>query len=298
MLVRPPSLRRSALLACALTVALATAACTGDARARRRSPTPSPSEESGKPTEKPRKVTFGAYGSEEEVAAFQSVVDSFNAALDHPPGHPAVVARPRVRPRGRARRQRARRVPDLAHRPRPARRRRGAPAGEPAARRARGRLRRPLLARRRRRLRDGRRAPVHGVLGVADGHLLQHRPRRLRQDGAPRARRADRRRRGRARPLDARGVRRGRAVRLAPRRHARRLDRPDPPGPGAVHLLRRRRGLRRRPRAHVARLLRRQHPRGAERDPRHPARPHASRRPTPSSRGRRRSSSSSAASSR
>ncbi|WP_299925842.1 extracellular solute-binding protein [uncultured Nocardioides sp.] len=73
------SLRRSALLATALTVALTTAACTGDAEPDPQ-PTPSPSAgQSGKPTEKPREVTFGAYGTEEEVAAFQSVVDSFNA---------------------------------------------------------------------------------------------------------------------------------------------------------------------------------------------------------------------------
>ena len=73
------SLRRSALLATALTVALTTAACTGDAEPDPK-PTPSPSAgQSGKPTEKPREVTFGAYGTEEEVAAFQSVVDSFNA---------------------------------------------------------------------------------------------------------------------------------------------------------------------------------------------------------------------------
>ncbi|NPC40957.1 extracellular solute-binding protein [Nocardioides sp. zg-1230] len=74
------SLRRGALLATALTVALTTAACTGDAEPDpqpTRSPSASPS---GKPTEKPREVTFGAFGTEEEVAAFQSVVDSFNAS--------------------------------------------------------------------------------------------------------------------------------------------------------------------------------------------------------------------------
>jgi multiple sugar transport system substrate-binding protein len=70
--------RRSALAASALALALTTAACTGDAEPEQ-DPTPTPSA-SGKPTEKPRKVTFGAYGSEEEVAAFQSVVDSFNAS--------------------------------------------------------------------------------------------------------------------------------------------------------------------------------------------------------------------------
>nr|WP_253942010.1 extracellular solute-binding protein [Nocardioides sp. zg-1230] len=59
---------------------MTTAACTGDAEPDpqpTRSPSASPS---GKPTEKPREVTFGAFGTEEEVAAFQSVVDSFNAS--------------------------------------------------------------------------------------------------------------------------------------------------------------------------------------------------------------------------
>lgn len=59
-------------------VTFATAACTGDAE-----PEPQPTKppgQSGKPTDKPRQITFGAYGTEEEVAAFQSVVDSFNAS--------------------------------------------------------------------------------------------------------------------------------------------------------------------------------------------------------------------------
>ncbi|MFC7727281.1 extracellular solute-binding protein [Nocardioides sp. GCM10028917] len=73
------SRRRSVLLAATLTVALATAACTADAEPDPE-PTRSPTGQSGKPTEKPREVTFGAYGTEEEVAAFQSVVDSFNAS--------------------------------------------------------------------------------------------------------------------------------------------------------------------------------------------------------------------------
>ena len=83
------SLRRSALLATALTVALTTAACTGDAEPDPQ-PTRSPSaSQSGKPTEKPREVTFGAFGTEEEVAAFQSVVDSFNASSTTRRGGPA-----------------------------------------------------------------------------------------------------------------------------------------------------------------------------------------------------------------
>ena len=78
MLPSRSSLRRGALAACALTVALSLAACTGDA-----DPDPDPGTsptKTGNPTEKPRKLTFGAYGTEEEVAAFQSVVDSFNAS--------------------------------------------------------------------------------------------------------------------------------------------------------------------------------------------------------------------------
>ena len=71
------SLRRSVLAACALVVALATAACTGDADPEPR-PTKSPGQ-SGGAGDKPRQITFGAFGSEEEVAAFQDVVDSFNA---------------------------------------------------------------------------------------------------------------------------------------------------------------------------------------------------------------------------
>jgi len=60
----------------ALVVALTTAACTGDAEP---DPQPSPTQGQGAGADKPRKIVFGAYGSEEEVAAFQSVVDSFNA---------------------------------------------------------------------------------------------------------------------------------------------------------------------------------------------------------------------------
>ncbi len=78
MLPRPSALRRSALAACAVTVALSLAACTGGTE-----PTPDPTgspTRTTKPTDKPRKITFGAYGTDEEVAAFQSVVDSFNAS--------------------------------------------------------------------------------------------------------------------------------------------------------------------------------------------------------------------------
>ena len=42
--------------------------------------TTAPRSKTAKPTEKPRKIVFGAFGSDEEVAAFQSVVDAFNAS--------------------------------------------------------------------------------------------------------------------------------------------------------------------------------------------------------------------------
>lgn len=57
-------------------VALSTAACTGDGDP---APQPTKTPVSSDSSAKPRQVTFGAYGSDEEVAAFQDVVDSFNA---------------------------------------------------------------------------------------------------------------------------------------------------------------------------------------------------------------------------
>ena len=91
------SFRRTALLATALTVALTTVACTADAEPEPR-PTRSPSA-TQEPTEEPREVTFGAYGTDEEVAAFQSVVDAFNASsttrkvtLKSWPDHESAVA--------------------------------------------------------------------------------------------------------------------------------------------------------------------------------------------------------------
>jgi multiple sugar transport system substrate-binding protein len=76
--LRSSSLRRGAVAACAVTVALSLASCTGDAEPTS-DPGTSPTK-TVKPTDKPRQVTFGAYGTDEEVAAFQSVVDSFNAS--------------------------------------------------------------------------------------------------------------------------------------------------------------------------------------------------------------------------
>ncbi|WP_210502872.1 extracellular solute-binding protein [Nocardioides xinjiangensis] len=91
------SLRRRAVASCALALALTTAACTGDAEPEPR-PTRSPDQGQSSPSE-PRRITFGAYGTEEEVAAFQSVVDSFNAssttrqvALKSWPDHESALA--------------------------------------------------------------------------------------------------------------------------------------------------------------------------------------------------------------
>jgi multiple sugar transport system substrate-binding protein len=76
------SVRPSALAGCALVVALATlgAACTAEGEPGAGSTTPPAKGQTGGQAEKPREVVFGAYGSDEEVAAFQDVVDSFNAA--------------------------------------------------------------------------------------------------------------------------------------------------------------------------------------------------------------------------
>ncbi len=69
-------LRRLALGGCAFLVALGGAACTGDAQ-----PSPAtPTKTATKTPDAVRQIVFGAYGSDEEVAAFQRVVDSFNAA--------------------------------------------------------------------------------------------------------------------------------------------------------------------------------------------------------------------------
>lgn len=69
--------RHLALLSCTLLVALTGAACTDGTAST--PPTPGKDTQSIGP-EKPRELVFGAYGNAEEVAAFQSVVDSFNAA--------------------------------------------------------------------------------------------------------------------------------------------------------------------------------------------------------------------------
>ena len=70
------------------------------------------------------------------------------------------------------------------------------PAHRRPARRPRRRLRRRLLAAGARGLRQRPRAPVHALRHLADGHLLQHRARRLPGDGRARPRRTHRRRRG------------------------------------------------------------------------------------------------------
>lgn len=60
----------------ATALALTTAACTQDPAPK---PEPEPTPSTAAP-ESPREVTFGAYGTEDEVNAMRSVVDSFNAS--------------------------------------------------------------------------------------------------------------------------------------------------------------------------------------------------------------------------
>ena len=107
---------------------VAGAACTGDSDATP-DPATSPTQHADADPEKPRNARRSASaGTEEEVAAYQRVVDSYNATTDHRQGRAGLLARPRGGSGRRARGRRPRRLPDLAHRPRPAGRGGGAPA--------------------------------------------------------------------------------------------------------------------------------------------------------------------------
>ena len=86
--------RRVSLSLCALALALTGAACTGEAG----EPTPSPEPTSTGPAQV-RKLTFGTFGTEEEVEAMRRVVDAFNAtsttrkvALTTWPDHESALA--------------------------------------------------------------------------------------------------------------------------------------------------------------------------------------------------------------
>ena len=67
--------RRVSLILCALALALTGAACTGDVG----DPDPSASPKPSTSPAKVRKLTFGTFGTDEEVEAMRSVVDAFNA---------------------------------------------------------------------------------------------------------------------------------------------------------------------------------------------------------------------------
>ncbi len=69
-------LRRVSLAFCALALAASVAACTGDTTEP--SPSGKPDPTSSTPAEV-RRLTFGTFGSEEEVEAMRRVVDAFNA---------------------------------------------------------------------------------------------------------------------------------------------------------------------------------------------------------------------------
>ncbi len=173
------------------------------------------------------------------------------------PGRPRGVGR-RVLDAGRLRpgRRAARRVPHHAARP-------GLGGREPAqhaavrpARRPQHQLRRRLRLARDRGVLGRRRPAVHALLGLADGHLLQHRPHRLRAHA--RARAAGSRRR--ARGVDVRGV---------PRRCRVRDRTPDARGEHRrhaaehrpVHLRRGRSAVRRQQQPDVDRPRLRRQPR-------------------------------------
>ncbi len=68
--------RRLAAMASAVVLSLALAACSDDTAKPPKSPPPSKSDAA----QGPRKLTFGAFGRPDELAAFRQVVDSFNAA--------------------------------------------------------------------------------------------------------------------------------------------------------------------------------------------------------------------------
>ncbi|WP_167288857.1 extracellular solute-binding protein [Nocardioides seonyuensis] len=72
-------LTRVALGAGALSLALLASACTGDAEPRPAPPTSSASPSASTPAQ-PRTVTFGMFGSKEEIGAMRGVVESFNAS--------------------------------------------------------------------------------------------------------------------------------------------------------------------------------------------------------------------------
>lgn len=70
-------LRRVVLALGASALVLTSAACTQEAAP---APTPTPTPDTSAAPEKPREVTFGAYGTHKEVEAMRSVVEAFNAS--------------------------------------------------------------------------------------------------------------------------------------------------------------------------------------------------------------------------
>ncbi|WP_278256997.1 hypothetical protein [Nocardioides convexus] len=220
-----------------------------------------------KPPAKPTltELDFAVWGSKEEIAAYQSVVDDYNAAskdtrvkVSSRPSAESMLADVRA---GKAK-------PDLYLLPRSESGRHDGGEAQPAAPGPRQRAGDPD----RRRLRPGgrrgvlgrRRPAVHAVHGLADGHLLQQGARRLRRDEGPGPAGPE------AGPLGVELQRvpgRGGVRQPAARRHPRGLHRAHPARPRAVHLLRRRRGLRRRHPADQSRARRGRLDRRAAPDP-------------------------------
>ena len=268
-------------------------ACTGDDGSS--TPTPEPSSEPTTSPTEPVDLTFGVFGSNEEIRRLHG----HGQQLRH-------GRRPRRRDReglaearrpaalDRAGRAGARRVPRVAARPALVRRERPDRTRRHPARRARRRLRRRLLPRRARGVQQRQPPAVHAVRRLAAGGLLQQEHGRLRPDGDPRARRA-RPTTGGGASTSSRRRRSSRRVRAASTKGVA-ID-ADPGRAGAVHLLRRWRRLRRRHRPDLARVQRREHagrprddPRAAPRPQAHPVRG-AARREVRRSSGSRRASS-------
>ena len=132
------------------------------------------------------RLTFGVYGTDDEVAAYQSVVDAFNASSTTRKVKLSVLARPRGGPDGRARQGDA---PDVfltsrvdlgqlieedAHPAGRATCSTSAASTSATATPATPSTPSPSTTS----------SSAWPTRHLADGHLLQHRPRRLRQDGA------------------------------------------------------------------------------------------------------------------
>ena len=257
---------------------------------RRRRPGSEPDRPSTAGSRQRSSLTFGVWGTEEEIEAYQDVVDTYNATHDEAKVKIKAYPDPRRPGRGARRRRRARRLPGQPQRPRRAA---GRGAHQPIG---------DLLDERDVDFGDGysrprsRRSPATASCSAcptASRRWSSTTTRKL-VDFEPMA----------ERELDVPTVddedlskkptwtleqfQAAAEYASRPRRGDRRLlRRPDAARAGAVHLLRRRRDLRRRRRADLAGLLLRRHPVGARAGAAAAARPQLTLRPSSWPRRRR-----------